>query len=86
MVKSCDLIITVCTSLVHLAGALGVPTWVMVPKHPAWRYQNSGPMPFYRSVRLYRQPAAEDGAWLPVVQTIGLDLSDLLAAKKVKVA
>ena len=81
-VKSCDLIITVCTSLVHLAGALGVPCWVMVPKHPAWRYQASGPMPWYRSVRLYRQQGEDEGAWIPVVQKIGLDLSDLLAAQQ----
>ena len=85
-VKSCDLIITVCTSLVHLAGALGVPCWVMVPKHPAWRYQSSGPMPWYKSVRLYRQPEAETGAWIPVVQRIALDLSDLLAARQQKAA
>ena len=85
-VKSCDLIITVCTSLVHLAGALGVPCWVMVPKHPAWRYQNSGPMPWYKSVRLYRQPEADTGAWIPVVQRIGLDLSDLMSAQAQKAA
>ena len=86
LVKSCDLVITVCTSVVHLAGALGVPCWVMVPKHPAWRYQSSGPMPWYRSVRLYRQPESEDGAWLPVVRRVGLDLSDLLAARSQKAA
>ena len=81
-VKSCDLIITVCTSLVHLAGSLGVPCWVMVPKHPAWRYQTSGPMPWYRSVRLYRQPEEDTGSWIPVVQTVGLSLADLLKQQK----
>lgn len=85
-VKSCDLIITVCTSLVHLAGALGVPCWVMVPRRPAWRYMESGPMPWYRSVRLYRQPQIEESAWLPVVQRVGLDLSDLLAERRQKAA
>lgn len=78
LVKSCDLVISVCTSVIHLAGALGVPCWVMTPKHPAWRYQNRGRMPWYRSVRLYRQPENEVGAWLPVVERIGLDLSDLV--------
>ena len=81
LVASCDLVITVCTSIVHLAGALGVPTWVMVPNRPAWRYQYKGPMPWYRSVRLYRQPAAEDAAWIPVVQKIGLDLEDYVSAQ-----
>lgn len=82
LVASCDLIISVCTSVVHLAGALGVPCWVMTPKYPAWRYQNSGGMPWYRSVRLYRQPLAEQDAWLPVVERIGVDLDDLVAERK----
>lgn len=86
LVASCDLVITVCTSIVHLAGALGVPCWVMVPKHPAWRYQRSGRMPWYRSVRLYRQPEVDEGAWLPVVQRIGLDLEDLVHGAQRKVA
>jgi len=81
IVSSCDLVISVCTSVIHLAGALGVPCWVLTPKHPAWRYQNAGRMPWYRSVRLYRQPENEVGAWIPVVQRIGLDLMDLTAAK-----
>lgn len=86
LVASCDLVISVCTSIVHLAGALGVPCWVMVPKKAAWRYQASGPMPWYRSVRLYRQPQSEDGAWIPVVQKVGLDLSDLVASRQQKAA
>jgi hypothetical protein len=78
LVKSCDLVISCCTSVIHLAGALGVPCWVLTPKHPAWRYQESGRMPWYRSVRLYRQPETESGAWVPVLERIGLDLSDTL--------
>ena len=85
-VASCDLIISVCTSIVHLAGALGVPCWVMVPKHPAWRYQTSGPMPWYKSVRLYRQPAAGADGWLPVVQQVGLHLADLMDQRRAKAA
>ena len=82
IVKSCDLVISCCTSVIHLAGALGVPCWVMTPKNPAWRYQNSGRMPWYRSVRLYRQPESEVEAWIPVIERIGLDLSDLAAQRK----
>lgn len=81
LVQSCDLVISVCTSVIHLAGALGVPCWVLTPKNPAWRYQNKGPMPWYRSVRLYRQPDSNVGAWIPVVERIGLDLSDLVNSK-----
>jgi hypothetical protein len=79
LVKSCDLVISVCTSVIHLAGALGVPCWVMTPKNPAWRYQNSGRMPWYRSVRLYRQPVA--GEWREVVSRVGLDLDELVASR-----
>ena len=82
LVASCDLVISVCTSIIHLAGALGVPTWVMVPKHPAWRYQKSGRMPWYKSVRLYRQPEQSDNAWLSVVERIGLDLDDLMDKRR----
>lgn len=80
LVKSCDLVISVCTSVIHLAGALGVPCWVMTPKHPAWRYGVSGRMNWYRSVRLYRQ--AKEGDWIPVVQRVGLDLDDLVSERK----
>lgn len=58
LVASCDLVITVCTTVVHIAGALGVPCWVLVPKGHAWRYGGTGEtMPWYRSVRLFRQKA-----------------------------
>lgn len=80
LVKSCDLVISVCTSVIHLAGALGVPCWVLTPKNPAWRYQNEGGMPWYRSVRLYRQPDKDAQSWVPVVERVGLDLCDALMA------
>ncbi len=50
IVASCDLLISVCTTVVHVAGAVGVPCWCMTPRWPAWRYQNSGKMPWYKSV------------------------------------
>lgn len=77
LVQSCDLIITICTSVLHLAGALGKPCWVMTPKNPPWREGSVGPMPWYRSVRLYRQSES----WVPVVEAIGRDLKSLLAEK-----
>jgi ADP-heptose:LPS heptosyltransferase len=86
LVASCDLVVTVCTSVVHLAGALGIPCWVMTPKWPAWRYQNTGGMPWYKSVRLYRSPDTEQEAWKPVIGKIGLDLDDLVNAMAQRVA
>jgi hypothetical protein len=83
LVASCDLVISVCTSVVHLAGALGVPCWVITPKFPAWRYQNQGGMPWYRSVRLYRSPGTTQDGWMPVIQRIGFDLDELLNKKRI---
>src|ERR1700744_1251788 len=71
--KSLDLVITVCTSIVHLAGALGVPCWCLVPSKPAWRYGNSGvSMPWYDSVRLFRQ---KDGDWPSLINEVKEALS-----------
>lgn len=78
LVKSCDLVITICTSIVHLAGALGVPCWCATPKYPAWRYQNAGAMPWYRSVRLYRSPLAEQEGWKPVIERMRYDFEGLI--------
>lgn len=82
LVKSCDLVISICTSIIHLAGALGVPCWVMTPKFPAWRYLNTGGMPWYRSVRLYRQPEATQEAWFPVIARVSYDLDELVNGRK----
>ena len=82
LAKSCDLVISVCTALIHLCGALGVPCWVMTPTWPAWRYQNTGGMPWYKSVRLYRQPFLEQDGWLPVIERIGIDLDELMNQRR----
>jgi hypothetical protein len=50
-----DLVITVTTATAHLAGALGRPTWVLVPGPSSWRYLWAGDeMPWYPSVRVLR--------------------------------
>jgi len=86
LVASCDLVISVCTTVVHLAGALGVPCWVMTPRYPAWRYQNTGGMPWYRSVRLYRSPDVSMEGWIPVLDRVGYDLDQMLNSKERRVA
>jgi hypothetical protein len=60
LVSQLDLVITVCTSVVHAAGALGIPTWVLVPRCPMWRYLTKGEwFPWAKSVRLFRQKGNE---------------------------
>lgn len=66
LVTALDLVISVCTSVVHLAGALGKPVWVMAPYIPEWRYGLQGvSMPWYPAAHLIRQ--TERGAWEPVI-------------------
>jgi tetratricopeptide (TPR) repeat protein len=56
LVAACDLVIGVQTSVFHLAGALGVPAWVLVPKVSQWRYGEAyESVPWYKSMKLYRQ-------------------------------
>lgn len=56
LVASCDLVIAMQTSVAHLAGALGIPCWVMIPKVSQWRYGESyTDLPWYKSVQLFRQ-------------------------------
>lgn len=69
-----DLTVSVTTSVVHLAGALGREAWVMVPAAPEWRYQLHGErMPWYPSVRLIRQQSLLD--WKPVVGEVAQGLA-----------
>ena len=51
-----DVVISPCQTAVHFAGALGTECWCLTPNKPAWRYQLKGEtMPWYDSVKLYRQ-------------------------------
>lgn len=69
LVSALDLVVSVCTSVVHLTGALGRPAWVMTPRIPEWRYGlDHDTMPWYPSVRLFRQ--RERGSWDHVIQEI----------------
>jgi tetratricopeptide (TPR) repeat protein len=73
LVCALDLVISVCTSAVHLAGALGRPVWVLAPLKPEARYGLAGEsMPWYPSARLFRQAAFGD--WRPVVARVAAEL------------
>ncbi len=73
-VAALDLVITVDTSVAHLAGALGTPVWVLVPRIPDWRWQlDREDTPWYPSMRLFRQPNA--GNWSAVIERIRVALA-----------
>lgn len=72
-----DLIISMCSAPVHLAGALGRPCWVMLHQLPDWRWGMEGSKcPWYPdSMRLYRQ--SSPGDWTEVIEAISTNLTDL---------
>jgi tetratricopeptide (TPR) repeat protein len=82
LVANLDLVISVQTSVVDLAGALGIPCWALCDAAPQWRYTGHwGPesMYFYESVRCFRQP--EPGDWESVMGEAHRALTDLVSAK-----
>jgi len=79
-VSSLDLVISVQTTLVHLCGAIGHPCWVMVPHTAEWRYGATGRfMPWYSSVKLYRQTGGED--WKETVAEVASELASIVGKR-----
>ena len=61
MIAEVDLVLSVDTSIAHLAGALGKETWILLPYAADWRwFENRSDCPWYSSVRLFRQAAPGD--------------------------
>jgi len=68
-IAAMDLVITIDNSTAHLAGALGVPVWVLLPFARDWRWlQARDDSPWYPTMRLFRQPRRGD--WQSVVQGV----------------
>ncbi len=81
LVCALDLVVTVCTALVHLSGGLGQEAWVLVPSIPEWRYGLEGErMPWYGSVSLVRQP--KDEPWQPTLERVGHRLGAYVAGRR----
>ncbi len=69
-VAAMDLVITIDNSTAHLAGALGVPVWLMIPFDRDWRWlQARADSPWYPTTRIFRQTKAGD--WASVIDAIG---------------
>lgn len=72
--RCCDLFVTPDTSVAHLAGALGVRTWIALPHLGDWRWlQHRADTPWYPSATLYRQQ--EPGEWTAVFAAMAGDLA-----------
>jgi hypothetical protein len=77
-IDSLDLVITVCTSVAHLAAALGKPTWILLDANPHWVWQlERTDSPWYPTATLYRQK--EFSKWEPVMAELARDLAALAA-------
>lgn len=72
-VAACDLVVSSCTSVAHLAGAMGVPTWIVVPVLPYYLWAKPGTTTeWYDSVRLFRQK--DYGDWTGVFSDLKKEL------------
>ena len=79
LVEALDVVVSVQTTLVHLAGALGKPCLALVPSHPEWRYAAQGSdMPWYPSVEIFRQ--SEPWKWDSVIEEVATALQGRLSA------
>ncbi len=78
IVTSLDLVISIDTSVAHLAGAMGKPVWILLCKSSDWRWMLEGEKsPWYPTARLFRQSTI--GNWRDVVTQIEHELRKLLA-------
>jgi hypothetical protein len=81
LIEALDLVISVDTSVAHLAGALGKPVWLLNRFDTCWRWLlEREDSPWYPSMRLFRQPAP--GNWTNVIGAVRAALQQLAAAPR----
>ncbi|MCG2630152.1 tetratricopeptide repeat protein [Bradyrhizobium sp. WYCCWR 13023] len=83
LISCLDLVISVDTSVAHLAGALRAPVWTLVPFNPDWRWLlERDDSPWYQSMRLFRQ--TQRGDWTGVVENVRDELEGRVSAWRSK--
>ena len=76
LVANLDLVISVDTSVAHLCGAMGRPTWLLHPGIPDWRWEIAGTeSPWYPTVRLFHR---RDGGWTQAFTAVADALHEIL--------
>nr|WP_246472667.1 tetratricopeptide repeat protein [Azospirillum tabaci] len=79
IMASLDLVVSSCTAPAHLAGALGVPLWVLLSHAPDWRWLlDRADSPWYPTARLFRQP--RPGDWGAVAGEVAAALAERVSA------
>ena len=69
LIEEMDLVISVCTSVAHLSGAMDHPTWVLLPYSPDYRWMlDRSDSPWYPSIRLFRQAEIKD--WSQIIDQV----------------
>ncbi|WP_407160585.1 glycosyltransferase family 9 protein [Bradyrhizobium sp. STM 3557] len=80
-ISALDLVIAVDTSVAHLAGAMGRPTWTMLPYAPDWRWlRDREDTPWYPGMRLFRQQAPQ--AWSGVIARVSAELAEVATGRR----
>jgi ADP-heptose:LPS heptosyltransferase len=80
LIPHLDLVLTVDTSIAHLAGALGARTWVLLPFVAEWRWmEGREDSPWYPTMRLFRQ--TEMGTWDAVIERVCQEITTLIGEK-----
>ena len=82
-VMNLDLVVTVDTSVAHLAGALGRPVWTLLPFSPDFRWMlGRSDSPWYPTMRLFRQPLPGD--WGPVFEELAAALRSAVGSAELQ--
>ena len=83
LISEMDLIVTVDTSVAHLAGSLGKPVWILLAKIADWRwFHDVNTSDWYSSAKLYRQSQVD--SWADVLKDVSKDLTALLTSAEYK--
>ena len=81
IINSLNLVISVDTSVLHLAGSLGKESWALLPQNCDWRWGQTGiKSEWYPSIKIFRQDENKD--WKNVFCNVYKELTDILKEKK----
>jgi ADP-heptose:LPS heptosyltransferase len=84
-IMALDLVISVDTSVAHLAGALGKSVWILHAYSPDWRWlEKRSDSPWYPTAELFRQDASR--RWAPVVNDVAAELRALATSDQTKIS